>query len=362
MSDADTPATAAPPPATAAAATGVASGRAGLRRPGGVGVRIAGTGMAVPDRLLTNDDLARIVDTTDEWITQRTGIRTRHISDEHTRTSDLAAGAVSQALERAGLAPGELDLLLCATMTPDVVCPAAAARVVEKVGAVPCGGMDINIACTGLVAALNAGAAFIASGQCRHVAVVGAEQLSRLVDWNDRRTCVLFGDGAGAAILSASDDGERGCLYGRLNSDASRGDSLYVPRSEHDIPDAEAQAFTGKFDTLQMNGKAVYQFAVRTLAECVESALRETGLTADDVKMVIPHQSNVRMLQSAWRRLGFDDAKVYINIDRYGNTSAASIGICLHELMSGDRIGEGDTVIFVAQGGGLSWGTSVWRL
>lgn len=338
------------------------SRRAGRRAPGTTGIRIAGTGMAVPQQRLTNDDIARIVDTNDEWITQRTGIRARHISDENTRTSDLAAAAVTQALERAGLEPGELDLLLCATMTPDVVCPAAAARVVEKIGAVPCGAMDINIACTGLVAALNAGAAFIASGQCHHVAVVGAEQLSRLVNWDDRRTCVLFGDGAGAAILSATDDTSRGCLYGRLNSDAGRGDSLYVPRSERDIPEAEAEAFTGKFDTLQMNGKAVYQFAVRTLAECVESALRETGLTADDVKMVIPHQSNVRMLQSAWKRLGFSDDKVYINIDRYGNTSAASIGICLHELMEAKRIGEGDTVIFVAQGGGLSWGTSVWRL
>ncbi len=327
-----------------------------------IGVAIRGTGVGLPERVVTNDDLARIVDTSDEWITQRTGIKTRRRSAEGERTSDLAASAVTQALQAAGLNPTDLDLLICATMTPDVICPAASAKVVQKIGAVPCGAFDLNIACTGLVAALNAAAGFIAAGYYRRVAVVGAEQLSTIVDWEDRATCVLFGDGAGAAVLEACEDASRGCLYQSLHSDAGRGDSLYVPRTEADIPQSEAENYTGKPGTLQMNGKAVYQFAVRTLAQCVEDALAATGLTAADVKIVIPHQSNIRMLQSAWKRLGFADDQVYINIDRFGNTSAASIGICLHELMSGGGVSEGDTVIFVAQGGGLSWGTSVWRL
>ena len=326
------------------------------------GVAIRGTGVGLPERVVTNDDLAKIVDTNDEWITQRTGIKTRHRSAQGERTSDLAAGAVTDALSAAGVAPSELDLLICATMTPDVICPAAAAKVVAKIGAIPCGAFDLNIACTGLVAALNAGAAFIAAGYFKTVAVVGAEQLSTIVDWDDRRTCVLFGDGAGAAILQACDDATRGCIYQSLHSDAERGDSLYVPRTEADVPEAQREGFTGKTNTLQMDGKAVYQFAVRTLAQCVEDALAATGLTAPDVKIVIPHQSNIRMLQSAWKRLGFADNQVYINIDRFGNTSAASIGICLHELMSTGGVAEGDTVIFVAQGGGLSWGTSVWRV
>ncbi len=328
------------------------------------GVRIAGTGMAVPPTCLSNDDLAkRGIDTTDEWITQRTGIKTRHVVDSGTiETSTLGAQAATQALENAGIAPAELDLLILATMTPDVICPASAASIVRKIGAIPCGAIDVNIACTGYVAALNLAHNYVATGHAKNVAVVASETLSAIVDWKDRRTCVLFGDGAGAAILTASDDPEQGSLYQSLGSDADRGDVLFIPRSERDIPEGQADVFSGAYNTLQMNGKAVYKFAVEVLAQSVEKALTATGLTADDVAMVIPHQSNIRMLQSAWKRLGFDDSKVYINIDRFGNTSAASIGICLHELMAAGRIKRGDYVVFVAQGGGLSWGTNLWRL
>ena len=332
------------------------------RTPRPAGVRIAGTGMAVPPRVLTNDDLARLVETSDEWITQRTGIKTRHIADEDTRTSDLAARAVSQALDNAGVGLDELDMLICATMTPDVICPATAAEVVRKIDAIPCGAMDINIACTGLVAAINAGSAMVETGMYRHVAVIGADTLSTITDYEDRRTCVLFGDAASAAVLSASDDETRGCLYQTMGSDAQRGEALYVPRSERDVPESSAHVFTGKFNTLQMDGRAVYKFAVTQLAACVEEAMTATGLAADDIKMVIPHQSNIRMLESAWKRLGFDLDKVHINIDRFGNTSAASAGICLHELMAEGRLTKGDHVVFVAQGGGLSWGTSLWKL
>ena len=326
------------------------------------GVRISGTGMSVPPRVLTNEDLTRLVDTSDEWITQRTGIKTRHVSDEDTRTSDLAAHAVRQALDHAGLDPADLDMLICATMTPDVICPAASALVVKKIGAIPCGAVDINIACTGLVAGLNHASALVETGMYRHVAVVGADTLTSITDYEDRSTCVLFGDAASAAIVSACDDEKRGCLYQSMGSDAQRGEALFVPRSERDVPDASRHVFTGKFDTLQMDGRAVYKFAVTQLAACVEEALNRTGLTADDVRMVVPHQSNIRMLESAWKRLGFDVDKVHINIDRFGNTSAASAGICLHECITQGKVREGDHVVFVAQGGGLSWGTSLWRL
>ena len=326
------------------------------------GAVIAGTGAAMPDRELTNADLERMVETSDEWITKRTGIKTRRVAEAGTRTADLAADAVVQALDRAGLEPADLDLLLLATMTEDVVCPATACEVVKKINAIPCGAMDINIACTGFVAGMNVAAGMMATGQYRHVAVVAADVLSRIVDWEDRSTCVLFGDAAAAAIVSATDEPDRGSIYQTMGSDAERGQVLYVPRTEADIPESEAENFSGKFNTLQMNGKAVYKFAVEKLAECVEEALTATGLAADDIRMVIPHQSNIRMLHSAWKRLGFDEKKIHINIDRYGNTSAASAGVCLHELMRDQTIATGDYVVFVAQGGGLSWGANLWRL
>jgi len=326
------------------------------------GIRLAGTGMAVPPRKVSNDDLSKIVDTSDEWIRPRTGIVTRHLSDDDMLTSDLAAQAVSDAVRNAGLEPTDLDLLVCATMTPDMICPATACRVVEKIGAVPCGAMDLNLACTGMVAGLSIAANFIHSGAFKHVAIIGADRLSTIVNWEDRKTCVLFGDAAGAVVISASDNPQQQCLYQKLNSDGGMGEALYVPRSERDIPEGGHEGFNGKFDTLQMNGREVYKFAVHALQECVSEALEHTGLSHDDIKIVIPHQSNIRMLKSAWKKMGFPDDKIYINIDRFGNTSAASIGLCLHELTDQGRLEEGDHVIFVAQGGGLTWGASLWRL
>lgn len=326
------------------------------------GVRIAGTGMAVPPRKVSNDDLAKFVDTSDEWIRPRTGIVTRHLSDETQLTSDLAAEATTQALKNAGLKPTDLDLLVVSTMTPDVICPATACRVVSKIGAIPCGAMDLNLACTGLVAGLSIANNFIMSGAYKHVAVIGADRLSTIVNWEDRKTCVLFGDAAGAMVLSASDNPSQQCLHQKLNSDGDMGEVLYVPRTESDIPERGKESFNGKFNTLQMNGREVYKFAVNALQECVREALEHTGLSADDIKMVIPHQSNIRMLQSAWKKMGFPTDKIYINIDRFGNTSAASIGLCMHELTEQGKLEQGDYVIFVAQGGGLTWGASLWRL
>ena len=327
-----------------------------------IGVRVVATGSALPQKVMTNADLEKLVETSDDWITRRTGIRERRIAAEGQQTSDLAAEAVSQALQRAGMDPSELDLLLLATMTQDVICPATACRVVAKIGAIPCGALDINIACTGFVAVMNLGDSMIRSGHYKNIAVVAADTLSGIVDWDDRRTCVLFGDGAGACILSASDDPTQGCQYQSLKSDGERGAVLYVPRDDSDIPESERESFTGKFNTLQMNGKVVYKFAVEKLAGCVEQAMAAMDMTTDDVAMVVPHQSNIRMLQSAWKRLGFDNSKIYINIDRFGNTSAASAGICFDELMQAGRLKTGDHIIFVAQGGGLSWGANLWTL
>ena len=328
------------------------------------GVKIAGTGMAIPLRKVSNDDLAKFVDTSDEWIRPRTGIVTRYLTedDNSVRTSDLAAEATQLAVKNAGLEPSDLDLLICSTMTPDVICPATACRVVNKIGAIPCGAMDLNLACTGLVAGLSIANNFIMSGAFKHVAIMGADRLSTIVNWEDRRTCVLFGDAAGAMVLSASDNPEQKCLFQKLSSDAQMGEALYVPRDDSDIPDAGRESFNGKFNTLQMNGREVYKFAVNVLRECVLEALEHTGLTPDDIKMVIPHQSNIRMLQSAWKKLGFPNEKIYINIDRFGNTSAASVGLCMHELTEQGKLNEGDYVIFVAQGGGLTWGASLWKL
>ncbi|HEX7009767.1 MAG TPA: beta-ketoacyl-ACP synthase III [Phycisphaeraceae bacterium] len=325
------------------------------------GVRIAGTGAALPPRTLTNDDLAQIVDTSDEWITQRTGIKTRRIADEGVTVRHLAHQALKQALDRAGMPPKQLDMVLLATLTPEMCCPSTAARLVADIGATPAGAVDISAACSGFVYGLNMAAGLIESGQYRTVAVVGAETLSRITDWTDRRTCVLFGDGAGAAILTASDDPEQGCLHQVMRSDGSLWAELYVPRSQEHLPQNNG-AFTGKFNTLQMNGREVYKFAVTTTQAIIDETLAAADVRPDDLAMIIPHQSNKRILESARQRLGLPPEKMWINIDRYGNTSAASVPLCLHELVEADRIKTGDLVLFLAIGGGMTWTTSLWRL
>lgn len=318
--------------------------------------------MALPTRKVTNDDLSKFVDTSDEWITKRTGIRTRYLLSEDETLDELGAASVRQALERADLQPADLDLLICATTRPDMLCPALACRIVECVGAIPCGAFDLNVACSGFVAAMGTASAMIQSGSYRRIAVVGAEGLSRHLNWDDRRTCVLFGDAATCAILEASEDPAKGCLYQSLSSDAERGRALYLPEVESQIPDEEREIYNGQLGTLQMNGRSVYKFAVTVLTDSVRTALEATSLTSDEIAMVIPHQSNIRMLQSAWKNLGFAGDRIHINIDRYGNTGAASCGICLHECLESGQLKPGDKFVFVAQGGGLSWGASVWQL
>ena len=327
----------------------------------GVGVRLAGVGTALPDRVLTNDDLAALVDTNDQWITQRTGIKTRHIASNGTTTCSLAADALRAALDDAGMQPGQLDMVLLATMTAEMSCPSTAARVVHEVGATPAGAMDITAACSGFVYGLNHAETLIRSGHYKTVAVIGAETLSKITNYEDRGTCILFGDGAGAAILTADDDTSRGCLAQTMRSDGSLWGELYVPRTADDLPESH-EGFNGRFNTLQMNGQEVFKFAVNTTQAIIDETLQKAGITADDLAVVIPHQSNRRILELVKKRMDLPDDKMVINIDKYGNTSAASVPLCLSDIRQSGQLNEGDLVLFVAIGGGMCWTTSLWKL
>lgn len=324
------------------------------------GVAIIGTGVCLPERILTNNDLAKLVDTNDDWITQRTGIKTRRVVDDKTSVRDLARDALKAALDRASIEASELDLVIVATITPEMVCPNTAARVVAELGATPAGAMDLSAACSGFVYALNVATSLIESGHYRTVGVIGAETLSQIVDYKDRRTCILFGDGAGAAVLQAVDDPSRGCLVQKMHSDGNVWGELYVPSKEAHLP--EGNEFTGAYNTLQMNGREVYKFAVTTTQKMMAETLEEAGVKPDDLSLVISHQSNKRILESARDRFGLPEEKLYINIDRFGNTSAASAPICLHEANEAGMIKTGDLVLFCAIGGGMTWTTSLWRM
>lgn len=336
------------------------TGKAGRVRPLR-GVRIAGTGVGIPAKLLTNDDLAKQVDTNNEWIVQRTGIKQRYIvpADDGNALIDLAKNAMLGALADAKLEPKKLDLLICATMTPEMCCPSSGAQIVSAIGAVPAGAMDLSSACSGFVYGMNLASTLIETGRYEHVGVVGVETLSRVVDWKDRRTCVLFGDGAGAAIFSADANPERGCIYQTLGSNGDQWADLYAPRIAQQVP--AGSEFSGAMNTLQMNGREVFKFAVSTLQRSIDDVLQATGFKASDLDMVISHQSNARILESAREKLGLPPEKMYINIDRFGNTSAASVPICLHEIRQQGLIKEGSLVLFVGLGGGLSWATNLWR-
>jgi len=326
------------------------------------GIRLAGLGMSLPEKIVTNDDLSRFVDTNDEWITQRTGIRQRRVVEDGMTVRDLARDAMLAALNHAQLQPGELDMVIVATITPEMSCPSTAARVVSEIGATPAGAMDISAACSGFVYGANLAASLITSGAYQTVGVIGAETLSTITDWKDRRTCVLFGDGAGAAIFTASDNDEQGCLHQTMSSDGGGWQELYCPRRECHVPPDDNGVFSGTFDTLQMNGREVYKFAVSTLQRCVEDTLKACNLTTDDLSVVVAHQSNQRILESTRQRLGLPEEKMFINIDRYGNTSAASVPIGLVELQQQGRLNRGDLVLLVGLGGGLTWASSLWRL
>ncbi len=333
-----------------------------------VGVCIAGTGVALPERKVTNDDLAQRVDTSDAWITKRTGIKTRYYIDGDSTVRDLARDALLAALTDAQVEASELDLVILATITPEMACPSTAARVAAEVGANPAGAFDLAAACSGFVYGLNLASSLIESGRYRNIAVIGAETLSNHVNHDDRRTCILFGDAAGAAIVSRSDDPTHGVLHQAMHSAGQLWDALFLPRDLSQLPaDLDPNVTTepgwnGQLDTLQMHGQEVFKFAVIQTCDMIQEALDATGLQPEDLALVIPHQSNQRIMATARDRFGLPKDKLYINIDRFGNTSAASVPLCLHECRRDGRIKAGDLVLFLAIGGGMTWSTSLWRV
>lgn len=335
--------------------------RTGGGRP--AGVVIAGTGVCLPEKTLTNADLTQLVETDDAWITQRTGIQQRRVADDGLTLRGLAGQALQDALADAKLPAEELDLVLLATITPEMACPSAAARIAAEVGAAGAGAFDLAAACAGWVYGLNLATAMLETGQYRHAAVIGAELLTRQVDFSDRRTCILFGDGAGAAVLSATDRPGAGSLAQTMRSDGRHWQDLYLPLQESHVPEGAAKDhYNGSLGTLQMNGREVFKVAVQATQGIIDETLETAGVAPDELSMVIAHQSNARILEATRKRLGLPAEKLYINIDRFGNTSAASVPIALHELRQAGRLTQDDLVLFTAVGGGMCWCSNLWRL
>ena len=315
---------------------------------------ITGWGMYVPEPVLTNDDIAKLVDTNDEWIRDRTGIRERHIAREHEFPSTLAVEASIKALRVANLAPTELDLIICASSSPEYIFPATACLIQDQIGATKAGAFDMSAACTGFVYAVNMAAQAIRSGSIKNALVIGTETLSRFVDWKDRNTCILFGDGAGAFVLQASEK-PGGVLSAVMHSDGSGADSLTLLGGGSRHPASEATIHEGKH-FVQMDGKEVFRFATRVMGRATLEALELAGMTTDDVKCIIPHQANYRIIETAAKYLKLSMDKFVVNVDRYGNTSTASIPIATVEAAQDGRVEPGDKVVFVAFGAGLTWG------
>jgi len=315
---------------------------------------VTGWGMAVPDRILTNEEISKMVDTSDEWIVSRTGIRERRIAGKGESTASLAAEAGARALDRTDLSPSDLDLVIVATASPEHLFPATACLVQDSLGATKAGAFDLSAACTGFILALNMAAQAIISGSINNALVIGSETLSRLVDWEDRGTCVLFGDGAGAFVLQASER-PGGVLSAVMRSDGSGGKLLSIPAGGSRYP-ATHETVTKKMHTIRMNGREVFRFATRVMAGATRDVIERAGLEMDEIELVIPHQANQRIIESAARGLGLPMDRFMLNIDRYGNTSSASIPIAVCEAIERGRIRAGDHLVLVAFGGGLTWG------
>lgn len=315
---------------------------------------ITGWGMSVPEAVLTNDDLAKIVDTNDAWIRERTGIRERRIARENQFPSTLGAEAALKALEVANVKPADVDLIICATSSPEHFFPATACLIQDAIGADKAGAFDLSAACSGFIYAVNMAAQSIRSGSIRTALVVGAETLSRFVNWKDRNTCILFGDGAGAFVLQASER-PGGVLSVVMRSDGSGGDLLSVPAGGSRHPAAEATIHAGEH-FIHMDGREVFRFATRVMASSTKEAVEAAGLTLDQVQCIVPHQANIRIIEAAARGLKLPMEKFVVNLDRYGNTSTASIPIAMVEAVAGGRIKPGDKLVMVGFGGGLTWG------
>ncbi len=322
--------------------------------------RIAGTGKAVPERILTNADLEKIVETSDDWIVERTGIRERHIAEKGSATSDLCVEASRIALDTAGIEAEELDAIIVGTVTGDMKFPSTACFVQDKLNAKNAFAFDISAACSGFLYSLSIADTFISNGKYDKILIIGAEILTSMVDFEDRNTCVLFGDGAGAAVITSSDNGS-GILYNMLKSDGSLTHLLKSPGGGSINP-ANSETIDKRLHFIQMEGRKVFKYAVRSMSHAVLKALDDTGVTPDELKLFIPHQANTRILESVAEKAGIPRDKVMVNVDRYGNTSAASIPIALDEAIREGRLETGDLCLLAVFGGGFTWGSALVRI
>jgi len=318
---------------------------------------ITGWGMYVPEPVLTNDDISKLVDTNDAWIRDRTGIRERHIARENEFPSTLGVEASIRALQSANLAPTDLDLIICSSSSPEYIFPATACLIQDQIGATKAGAFDLSAACSGFIYSVNMAAQSIRSGSIKNALVVGTETLSRFVNWKDRSTCILFGDGAGAFVLQASDI-PGGVLSSVLHSDGSGADSLTLLGGGARYPATEATIHEGKH-FVQMDGKEVFRFATRVMGRATLESLELAGLTTNEIKLIIPHQANSRIIETAAKYLKLPMDKFFVNVERYGNTSTASIPIATVEAVQQARLTPGDKVVFVGFGAGLTWGAMV---
>ena len=321
--------------------------------------KITGTGAYAPKRILTNADLAKMVDTNDAWIQQRSGIRERHVVEGDEATSDLAVNAARQALERANLVPEDVDFIVVGTTTPDMFFPSVGNIVQQRLGCRRVGSVDLLAACAGSVYSLAVGAKFIETGKYQRVLCIGAESLSRITDFTDRGTCVLLADAAGAAVLEASEDGS-GIIDADLYSDGQYAELLYMPGGGARHP-ATHETVDARLHYAKMKGSEVFKVAVRMFVECTETILKRHNLGPQDIDLFIPHQANLRIIEAAARRVGLPMEKVFVNVDRYGNTGAASVYVALEEAVAAGRLKKGDKVLMAAFGGGFAWGAALMQ-
>jgi 3-oxoacyl-[acyl-carrier-protein] synthase III len=318
----------------------------------GIPVSISGLGCKVPDRIVTNDELAKLVDTSDEWIVERTGIRERRMADQSEALSDIALPACRDALAQAGVEGKDIDLLIVATVTPDMAFPSTGAILADQLGATDAAAYDLSAGCTGFMYALAQGYGMIAGGLAERALVVGGDLLSKILDWDDRSTLVLFGDGAGAVVVEAVP--ERGFLGFELGADGAGGANLWLPGSG-------SRHFEEPDKYVKMNGREVFKFATRILVQSAEELLEKCGVTIDDVDLYIPHQANMRIIDHATRKLGVPSERVVINVDRFGNTSSGSIPLALADAAADGRLRPGQLVLMTGMGAGLTWGSALMR-
>jgi 3-oxoacyl-[acyl-carrier-protein] synthase III len=314
----------------------------------------------VPERRVTNKDLEKIIDTSDEWIFERTGIRERRVAEKGQATSDLASIAAKRLCEKRGIDPAEIDLIIVATVTPDMFFPSSACLVQTKIGAKKAWGFDLSGACSGFVYALATGAQFIATGSYEKVLIIGADVMTSIIDFKDRSTCVLFGDGAGAVLLEPAAEGECGIIDFILRSDGTGGQYLYMPGGGSLNP-SSSETVEKKMHYVHQDGKAVFRFAVRGMADISQEILKKHGLTAKDLKLYIPHQANLRIIRAAVEKMALENSQVAVNIDRFANTTAGTIPICLSEAVESKQIKQNDLILLASFGAGFTWGSLLLR-